>query len=85
MDHNPTVVQQLKDLSKVHDDVIGKISERNAAVDERLRGWDEYRRRQDDLFLWMRAMEREKLALNLKHVRLDKIPATLEKIQVHIS
>ena len=45
---------------------------------------DEYRSMQDGLLAWMRAIEREKLALNLRHVRVGRggVERALKKVEV---
>ena len=45
---------------------------------------DEYRSMQDGLLAWMRAVEREKLALNLRHVRVGGggVERALAKVEV---
>ena len=45
---------------------------------------DEYRSMQDGLLAWMRAIEREKLALNLRHVRVGRggVERALAKVEV---
>ena len=45
---------------------------------------DEYRSMQDGLLAWMRAIEREKLALNLRHVRVGSggVERALTKVEV---
>ena len=45
---------------------------------------DEYRSMQDGLLAWMRAIEREKLALNLRHVRVGcgGVERALTKVEV---
>ena len=78
----PSIVSQLGELSGLHEEVIGKIDSRTFEVDSRLRSWESHRRQQDDLFAWLRSLEREKSALNLKHVRVDGVPVVLDKIQV---
>jgi hypothetical protein len=83
-EHEPTVTEQLQNLSSLHDSVLSKISDRTSSIDDRLRGWDEYRVRQDDLFIWMRDVERQKQGLNLRHVRVDGIQEVLNEIQVTI-
>ena len=45
---------------------------------------DEYRSMQDGLLAWLRAIEREKLALNLRHVRVGSggVERALKKVEV---
>ena len=44
---------------------------------------DEYRSMQDGLLAWLRAIEREKLALNLRHVRVGSggVERALKKVE----
>ena len=81
-DEKRAIVSQLSTLAKLHEDVIGKITERNNNIGDRLRSWEEYRRCQDRLFAWLKEMEREKLGLNLKHVKVKEVESVLKKIQV---
>ena len=81
-DEKRAIVTQLSTLAQLHEDVIAKITERNNNIGDRLRSWEEYRRSQDRLFAWLKEMEREKLGLNLKHVKVKEVEGVLKRIEV---
>lgn len=74
----------LEELAVQHDRVIQGIADREDQIASRLKDWEEYRQCQDDVFAWIRRMEREKLKLDLRHVRIDRVPTVINKIEVRI-
>ncbi|XP_071747048.1 uncharacterized protein [Lepeophtheirus salmonis] len=68
-------------LSLLHENVIKSLDNRAEFISERLKSWEEYKAENDELFLWLKQMEREKARLHLKHVPIHSIDDILQKIE----
>eukprot|EP00095_Tigriopus_kingsejongensis_P001444 maker-scaffold207_size258870-snap-gene-0.13 protein:Tk01444 transcript:maker-scaffold207_size258870-snap-gene-0.13-mRNA-1 annotation:"nesprin" len=75
------IVTQLDNLSRAHEEVMDKITQRNANISERLLKWNNYRKSQENLFEWLERIEHQKLQLNLKHVQVELVPTLLGDIE----
>ncbi|XP_059095107.1 muscle-specific protein 300 kDa-like isoform X1 [Tigriopus californicus] len=75
------IVTQLDNLSRSHEEVMKRITDRNVDISERLEKWNKYRYTQESLFEWLERLEKRKITLNLKHVQVEAVPALLEHIQ----
>ncbi len=78
------VNKDLSALSSAHSEAVEDVKKRGALIADRIRAWEEFRRKEDKLFAWLRQMEREKLSLNLKHVQVRRIADVLQRIEVSL-
>ncbi|XP_043492345.1 nuclear anchorage protein 1-like isoform X2 [Polistes fuscatus] len=78
---NLNVTEQFNVLTNLHNETLAKIIERHTAVHDRLLAWDNYRRDQNDLFAWLKDIERERSRLQLRFIHLHRLDKILQRIQ----
>ncbi|XP_047344558.1 muscle-specific protein 300 kDa-like isoform X1 [Vespa velutina] len=75
------VTEQFNALTNLHNETLAKIMERHTAVHDRLLAWDNYRRDQNDLFAWLKDIERERSRLQLRFIHVHRLDKILQRIQ----
>lgn len=75
------VTEQFNALTNLHNETLAKIMERHTAVHDRLLAWDNYRRDQNDLFTWLKDVERERSRLQLRFIHVHRLDKILQRIQ----
>ena len=81
-DEKKAAFDQMEALAKLQDGAIAKTKERNNNILDRLQGWEDYHRAQDQILVWLREAEKAKSGLNPKHVKVKEVDSLLKKIQV---
>ncbi len=74
---------ELVELAKMQNDVLRQVTLKSEAIEKRLVAWEDYGRSQDDLFTWLRSVERKRTALDLRHIN-SRIPANIPRLLVEI-
>lgn len=78
---DPNLVKQFKQLSTLHNETLLRIIDRHAAIELRLKMWQQYKNDHSNLMIWLKEKEREKSRLQLRYIHLQRIPHMLQVIQ----